>query len=151
MAELKRRGVVVGLPGAATTVRNRTVGLIFPGIAYAESGSPSGEGDPPAVVDARYDLSNSQKDRSIAAVTVDGDCSIDEFVLSNGKVYDSVLYVNNTADRAVTLSLPDGYEYMVFKNAKPLLIPANSRHIITITRVADRTFLVSREELEPLK
>lgn len=37
MAELKRRGVVVGLPGAATTVRNRTVGLIFPGIAYAES------------------------------------------------------------------------------------------------------------------
>ena len=102
-------------------------------------------------VEAPYTLTDHVSDRAIASVTVDADCAIDEFVLKDGKVYDSVLYVNNTANRAVTLSLPDGYEYMVFKNAKPLLIPANSRHIITITRVADRTFLVSREELELLK
>lgn len=121
------------------------------GIAYVGSGGSSGGGGTQTGVDVRYDLSSSQKDRSIASVTVDGDCAIDKFVLTDGKVYDSVIYVNNTADRAVTLSLPDGYEYMVFKDAKPLLIPAKSRHIITITRVADRTFLVSREELEALK
>ncbi len=103
------------------------------------------------VVDSPYALTNSVADRAIASVTVSADCSIDSFVLKDGKVYDCVLYVNNTADNDVTLTLPTGNVYKAFKGAKPLTIPAKSQHIITITRVADTTFLVSREELETIE
>ena len=81
---------------------------------------------------------------------MNGDCAIDEFVLKDGKVYDCVLRIVNKADHDVTLSLPQGYEYESFKGVKPLTIPANSRNLISITRTADKTFLVSREELERL-
>ena len=117
----------------------------------------SGGGSAPASttivqqVEAPYVLTNSVADRAIASVTVDGDCAIDEFVLKDGKVYDCVLYINNTAEREVTLTLPAGNIYKSFKGTKPLKIPAQSQHILSITRVADTTFLVSREELETLE
>ena len=115
------------------------------------SGSGSGSGGSTSTdVDARYELSNTVKDRTIASVTVDSDCAIDEFVLKDGKVFDCVIRVVNTSAQEVKLTLPEGYIYESFKGVKPLRIPANSRNIITITRTADRTFLVSREELETL-
>ena len=132
------------------------------GIAYADgsgtgggssggggsgNGSPGGGGTIVVTNDCSYLLTDYAVDRAIASVTVDADCAIDEFVLKNGKVYDCVLRIVNTADTAVKLSLPDGYEYESFKGTDPLTIPANSRNILTITRTADRTFLVSREEL----
>ena len=102
-------------------------------------------------VEAPYALTDHAADRAIAAVTVDGDCEIGEFVLKDGEVYDCVLYVNNTADRAVTLTLPSGYSYKTYKGTKPLVIPAKSQCMLSITRVADKTFLVSREELEDVQ
>ena len=102
-------------------------------------------------VAAPYSLTNIVADRAIASVTVDSDCAIDEFVLKDGKVYDCVLYISNTSEEDVTLTLPVGNVYKAFKGARPLTIPANSQHILTITRVAETTFLVSREELETLQ
>ena len=131
--------------------------IVYAGGAGTGGGDTSGgggsQGGGTVVVtnDCRYALTDHAADRSIASVTVDSDCSIDEFVLKDGKVFDCVLYISNVADEAVTLTLPAGNEYKAFKGARPLTIPANSQHIITITRVADRTFLVSREELETLQ
>ena len=125
------------------------------GIAYvggtgggSGGGSSSGGGGSASGNDARYELSDSAKDRAIASVTVDGDCAIDEFVMVDGKVYDSVVRIVNTASKSVRITLPDGYTYETFKGTKPLTIPASSRNILTITRTADKTFLVSRRELE---
>ena len=124
------------------------------------NGSASGGGSAGAVsvcttivqrVEAPYALTDHAADRAIAAVTVDGDCEIDEFVLKDGEVYDCVLYVNNTVDRAVTLTLPSSYSYKTYKGTKPLEIPAKSPCMLSITRVADKTFLVSREELEDVQ
>ena len=100
---------------------------------------------------SRYDLSSSQADRSIASIAVDGDTSIASFVLTDGKVYDSVLRIVNTANQDVTLTLPAGFEYETFEGANPLTIPANSRNLLTITRTAANTFLVSREKLKVLE
>jgi hypothetical protein len=100
---------------------------------------------------AQYALSSTPADRAIASITVDGDRAIDDFVLKDGKVYDSVLYVNNTAANDVTLTLPSGYTYKAIKGAKPLSIPANSQSILSITRVAANVFLVSREDLETIE
>ena len=101
--------------------------------------------------DSRYELSTDPSDRSIASVTVNDDSAIDSFVLTDGKVYDSVLRIVNTANRDVTLTLPTGYAYETFEGANPLTIPANSRNILTITRTAVNTFLVSREKLKVLE
>lgn len=90
-------------------------------------------------------------DRTISTVTVDNDCAIDSFVLTDGKVYDTVLRIVNTADHAVTLPLPPGYSYERFKGTSPLTIPANSTNMLTITRTADRVFFVTREELESIQ
>ena len=49
------------------------------------------------------------------------------------------------------MNLPSGYEYETFKGVRPLTIPANSRNMLSITRTADGTFLVSREELETVQ
>ena len=125
--------------------------IVYAGGAGTSGGGPSGVGTVVVTNDCRYALTDYAADRAIASVTVDCDCSIDEFVLKDGKVFDCVLYISNVANEAVTLTLPAGNEYKAFKGAKPLTIPANSQHIITITRVADRTFLVSREELETLQ
>ena len=98
-----------------------------------------------------YDLTQTAGDRAIASVTVNADSAIDSFVLKGGKVYDSVLYINNTADHAVTLTLPSGYVYKAIKGATPLRIPANTQCILSITRVAEQVFIVSREDLETIQ
>ena len=120
-------------------------------------GGASGGGSPVVVttvvqnVEAPYALTGTAADRAIASVTVNSDCAIDSFVLKDGKVYDSMLYVSNTADREVTLSLPSGYTYKTIKGAKPLTIPASSQCMISITRVAANVFLVMREELDDVQ
>ena len=60
-------------------------------------------------------------------------------------------YINNTADHAVTLSLPPGYVYKAIKGATPLRIPADTQCILSITRVAEQVFIVSREDLESIQ
>ena len=102
-------------------------------------------------VEAPYALADHVADRAIASVTVNGDCSIDSFVLKDGKVYDSMLYVSNTADHVVALSLPSGFTYKTIKGATPLAIPASSQCLISITRVDANVFLVMREELDDVK
>lgn len=101
--------------------------------------------------DGRYSLSSTPGDRSIASLEVSEDTKIDSFVLKDGKVFDAVLYVNNTSDSAVKLTLPEGYVYKALKGAKPLIIPAASCNILSITRVADKVFLIAREELETVQ
>lgn len=102
-----------------------------------------------------YDLTRQAGDRAIADVTVSGDMSLDAFVLKEGKVYDSVLYISNIADRSVRVTLPSMplTAYKTFKGATPLTLPAYSTSILTITRVAagnagGNVFLVTREEVE---
>ena len=125
--------------------------------ASASGGGSAGGGSPSVSttivqqVEAPYALTGEPADRAIASVTVNSDCAIDEFVLKDGKVYDSMLYVSNTADKEVKISLPDGCDYKTFKGVKPLTIPAKSQCMISITRVADKTFLVAREDLEDVK
>ena len=100
---------------------------------------------------APYALTNVVSDRAIASVTVNADCAIDSFVLKDGRVYDTMLYVSNAADHEVTLSLPAGYVYKTIKGAKPLAIPASSQCLISITRVDADVFLVMREELDDVR
>ncbi len=102
-------------------------------------------------VESPYALTNAVADRAIASVTVNSDCAIDRFVLKDGKVYDTMLRVVNTADHEVHLTLPAGYEYETFEGVDPLTIPANSRNMLSITRTADNTFLVSREKLKTIR
>ena len=101
----------------------------------------------PETIEHRYALSSEQADRAIASVTVNADCAIDTFVLVNGMVYDSAVYIKNTAETDIKLTLPSGFSYRALKGTEPMTIPANTENILTITRIADRTFLVSREEL----
>lgn len=96
----------------------------------------------------RYTLSSTQKDRAITSVHIDKDMAIDDFVLINGSVYDTVLRIVNDSDNDVNLSMPNGYIYEKFRGTNPFLIPAKSSNILTIMRTEDKTFLVSREELE---
>ena len=117
------------------------------------SGGGSVDGQQPS---PSYALTNAVADRAIASLTVDSDRAIDAFVLKEGKVYDTVLYISNTAGRDVRLTLPSGNVYKTFKGANPLTIPAGSTCILTITRVAGgnaggNVFLVSREELETIE
>ena len=112
------------------------------GGAIPGGGVPSGE--------SSYARTNAPMDRAIASVTVNADCAIDEFVLKDGKVYDSIICVENTSAKSVKLSLPSGYSYMTVAGQKPLTIPANSTCLLTITRIAERKFLVSRQKLEEL-
>ena len=103
-----------------------------------------------------YSLTSVVEDRAIASLTVDSDHVINAFALKDGKVYDTILYIKNTAEHDVRLTLPAGNEYKTFKETKPLTIPASSTSILTITRVAGsnaggNVFLVSREELETVK
>ena len=76
------------------------------------------------------------------------DSAIDAFVLTDGKVFDTVLRVINVSTSPSTLSLPSGYAYERLKGTAPLTIPALSTNLLTITRTADRVFFVAREELE---
>ena len=100
--------------------------------------------------EARYDLADYAADRTIASVTVDGDAAIDEFVLTDGKVYDCVLRIDNAASKTVRIALPKGYAYESFAGASPLTLPANSTNMLTITRTGAATFLVSRRRLQSI-
>ena len=102
-------------------------------------------------VEAPYTLTDHVADRAIASVTVSGDTALDSFVLADGKVYDSVLYVVNTATAPVRLSLPAGHTYVTVSGLAPLLLPASSTNLVTITRMAADTFLVTRQGLETIK
>ena len=125
--------------------------------ASASGGGSAGGGSSSASttivqqVEAPYALTNAVADRAIASVTVNSDCAIDSFVLKDGKVYDSVLYVVNSSAAAVHLTLPAGYVYVTPKGKTPLTLPANSMNLITITRLAEQTFLVTRQLLELVK
>ena len=99
------------------------------------------------LADTAYDLSDEIADKKIAHVTVDGDAALDRFVLRDGKVYDALVYIENTAATAVTLTLPDGYRYVAAAGKKPLTLPAQSLNLLTLTRLADETFFVSRQKL----
>ena len=101
--------------------------------------------------DSGYNLSTEAKDRAIASIEVNADMSLANFVMKNGKVYDCIIRIVNTAAEDVSVTLPTGYTYETFKSATPLTIPANSRNILTITRTSDSTFLVTREELAVLQ
>ena len=113
----------------------------------SESLKPPAPEIDPEIIEHRYALTSAQADRAIASITVNADCAIDSFVLVNGMVYDSVIYIKNTTSTAVKLTLPTGFTYKALKGTTPMTIPANTENILTITRIADNTFLVSREEL----
>ena len=121
-------------------------GITYSGINDRPEGGGSSGGES-AVVDARYDLADDVADRAIANVEIDGDATIDSFVLKDGKVYDSVVRIVNTSASAAKISLPGGFIYEKFKGTKPLEIPATSTNLLTITRTKGDTFLLSREEL----
>ena len=118
-------------------------------------GGTSSGGDPSAgdevATDARYALTDRAADRSIASVTVSSDSALDDFVLTDGKVYDTVLYVVNTATAPVRLTLPAGHSYVTVSGLAPLLLPSSSTNLVTITRMAADTFLVTRQGLEAVK
>lgn len=101
-------------------------------------------------LEARYDLGSNTADRMVSSIEVDSDMAIDKFVLSNGKVYDCAIRIVNNASTAVNLTLPEGYVYESFVGAAPLVIPPKSTNMLTITRTGDRTFLVSRRQLQPI-
>ncbi|MBR4259794.1 MAG: leucine-rich repeat protein [Kiritimatiellae bacterium] len=102
-------------------------------------------------MDPRYALASTPGDRAIASVSVSADTALNAFVLVDGKVYDTVLYVKNTADVDVVLALPSGFAYRALKGTTPLTVPAGTENILTITRIEDNTFLVSREELAAIQ
>lgn len=118
-------------------------------LAAKDGDSQSGGDGSAEAPDPRYALGDAVTDRAIATVTVNSDSAIDSFVLTDGKVFDTVLRVINTSDAPSTLSLPSGYAYERLKGTTPLTIPALSTNLLTITRTADRVFFVAREELEP--
>ncbi len=124
---------------------------------YSSGGGSSG-GDSAADQQASpsYALTNTMADRAIASLTVDSDRAIDAFALKDGKVYDTILYIRNTAGHDVKLTLPSGNVYKTFKGTNPLTIPANSTSILTITHEAGgnaggNVYLISREELETIE
>lgn len=98
-------------------------------------------------IDSRYDLAEDIADRAIANVEIDGDTAIDSFILKDGKVYDAVVRIVNVSAADVKVSLPADYKYEKFKGTNPLVIPASSTNLLTITRTKGDTFLLSREEL----
>ena len=77
--------------------------------------------------------------------------ALDGFVLTDGNVYDSVLYVVNAAAIPIRLTLPAGHTYVTVSGLAPLLIPASSTNLVTVTRMATDTFLVTRQNLEAIK
>ena len=119
-------------------------------------GSTDGGSSAEQQVTPAYTLTNVVADRAVVSLTVNSDHAINAFALKDGKVYDTILYIKNTAEHDVRLKLPSRNEYKTFKGTNPLTIPANSTSILTITRVAGsnaggNVFLVSREELETVE
>jgi hypothetical protein len=104
-------------------------------------------GDGTSQNDIRYALTDTIADRTFASIEVNSDTVIDSFVLKDGKVYDCAVRIVNNSDKAATVSLPKGYVYEKFQRTNPLVIPAASTNILTITRTKADTFLLAREEL----
>ena len=96
---------------------------------------------------SEYILSSEFQDRSIASLEIDSDTAIDSFVLKEGKVYDCAIRIVNTSDKSVKIKMPNGFVYEKFKGTNPLVVPATSTNILTVTRTKADTFLLSREEL----
>ena len=119
----------------------------FTNVEWFDGSSIQPTPGPTPVDNVRYAIADAQADRAIASVTVNSNCEIGQFVLVDGRVYDSVLYIKNTAETDVKLTLPTGYDYRALKGTTPLTIPAGTENILTITRIEDKAFLVSREEL----
>ncbi len=140
-------GVSTGLPD---TWNGRSIAFIQEyGGSSGGSGTPGGNSQ--IVADTRYSLTGSVEDRAIASLTIDGDTVLDEFVLRDGKVYDSVLYVVNRGASPARLIMPSGHTYVTVGGLTPLSMPAVSTNLVTITRVAVDTFLVTRQNLEAVK
>ena len=117
-----------------------------PGSSGGNNQNPPSGGE--AVVnDPRYDITSSVGDRAIANVEIDGDTAIDSFVLKDGKVYDAVVRIVNLSAFEAKITLPADYIYEKFKGTNPLVVPASSTNLLTITRTKGDTFLLSREEL----
>ena len=87
-------------------------------------------------------------DGGVSSMTVSGDTVIN---VVDGNSFDIARRVVNTSDGVVRLSLPSGYVYETIGDADPLEIPAQSTNVVTITRTADRTFLVSRQQLRKIR
>jgi hypothetical protein len=104
-------------------------------------------GDGTSQNDIRYALTDTIADRTFASIEVNSDTVIDSFVLKDGKVYDCAVRIVNNSNKAATVSLPKGYVYEKFQRTNPLVIPAASTNILTITRTKADTFLLAREEL----
>ena len=104
-----------------------------------------------SLADGAYDLSGTVGDKKIASISVDGDASLDSFVLRDGKVYDALVVVENKSANAVALTLPRGFRYLTPAGRKPLHLPANSMNLLTITRVSDDAFLVTRQKLQDVE
>ena len=99
-----------------------------------------------------YAISNSAiGNNTITSMTISDNTSIDSFLLADGKVFDMAIRIVNASEEAVTITLPTGYIYETMKGANPLLIPAKSTNILTVTRTAERVFLVAREELSAIQ
>jgi hypothetical protein len=119
---------------------------------YNPSGDGGNSGDGTVVSsDASYSLSNDVEDRTIANVEIEKDGKIDEFVLKDGKVYDCVIRIVNVSDKETKITLPVGYEYETIGDISPLVLPAKSKSILTITRTAPNTFLVVRQPLSSIQ
>ena len=114
----------------------------------------SGAADGASPASGAYSLSGLSgvgEDRTIATVNVYGDCPIGDFVLKDGKVYDSVLRIVNKTGSEAYVILPDGYVYETIGNSSPLVVPASSTSLLTITRTDDKTFLVTRQTLNVIQ
>ncbi len=134
-----------GLPGGGSS-----------GGGSSGGGSSGGGSSTEQSATPSYTLTNVVADRAVASLTINSDHVINAFALKDGKVYDTILYIKNTAEHDVRLTLPAGNEYKTFKGTNPLTIPASSTSILTITRVAGsnaggNVFLVSREELATIE
>ena len=104
-----------------------------------------------ATAGASYGLGGNAADKTVASITVDEDTAIGDFVLTDGKAYDSVVHVVNVADHVVRIILPDGHTYRILKGSRPLTVPAHSECLLTITRLSQNVFLVTAAELEVLQ
>ncbi|MCQ2392438.1 MAG: leucine-rich repeat domain-containing protein, partial [Kiritimatiellae bacterium] len=101
---------------------------------------------------AGYSLSgNATGNAKISSMTVSSDVTISSFELVNGKVMDMAIRIVNTASSDIRLRLPTGYAYETIGNGNPLIIPANSTSMVTITQTTATTFLVSRQKLSVIQ
>lgn len=135
----------------ARTVVSASVTYYARWTAEVKPGTPNPDVDSSEDGGVRYNIASAVADRTIAEVSVNGTLTIPDFTIRNGKVYDCVVYAKNKTSKDARVVLPSGYTYVGLAGCNPLVIPAGTQNLLTITRIANRTFLVSREELENLQ